>query len=99
MTYLQDPCITLFREADLPITVMTTDSNNTNTTAERALLPYHELLLNETWALTELQNSPYGLRAKVDISLINVMSVNLTLDSFTDPNTNITYATKADRML
>ena len=57
----------------------------------KQFLEFKEMQMNETYALTELSNSPYKLFSKIDLGIVDTASILLTMYPFTDPNTGIEY--------
>lgn len=56
-----------------------------------------EVDMNEAFAITELRDSVFDITTKVDPSLIDANNVKITMQPFTDPNTNIKYNVKEER--
>lgn len=54
-------------------------------------LPFGDMKQNETYALTELINSPYKLFSKIDLGIVDTASVVLDMSPFYDSNTGNYY--------
>jgi hypothetical protein len=60
-------------------------------TVDNDLIPFSEIMVDESYALTELQDSPFKANTIMDTSLVDIYNIKTNLIPWTDPNTGITY--------
>lgn len=62
-------------------------------------MPFGEITIDETYALTELRNGTFTVTPEIDNMLLDLNKVSVVLEPFTDPNTNTTYNHMDNRTL
>lgn len=63
--YTQEPCVKLFKESIITDSAVFGNSNPV------AVIPFSEVTVNESYALTELHGSPFQVQAVLDPSLVD----------------------------
>jgi hypothetical protein len=61
-------------------------------TVNNDLIPFSEILIDESYALTELKDSPFKANLIIDTTLIDIFNIQTDLIAWTDPNTGTTYS-------
>jgi hypothetical protein len=60
-------------------------------TVSSSLLPFSEINIDESYAMTELKDSPYQVNVIIDTTLVDIFNIQTELVPWTDPNTNRVY--------
>ena len=68
-------------------------------TVGNSLIPFSEINIDESYALTELKDSPYQVNVIIDTTLVDIYNIDTKLIPWTDPNTGRTYTHLDNRTL
>lgn len=96
MKYQEEPCLKVFRRSNA---VKRSATDNKLILSDTAKVPFGEIAIDETYALTELRDGVFTVTPKIDNMLVDLTKVSVVLEPFTDPNTNVTYAGMDQRTL
>jgi hypothetical protein len=60
-------------------------------TVGSTLIPFSEINIDESYAMTELKDSPYQVNVIIDTTLVDIFNIQTEMVPWTDPNTGKVY--------